>query len=64
MATVEVYNCERRAQTVAAIKYLRQLRGLNLAEAKALIDAVYCHFRAVSLAFATDVDAGVFVQQM
>ena len=64
MGAVEVYDCERRARTVAAIKYLRELRGLRLAEAKHLIDEVYYGRRSVTLAFGSEDDAGAFADCM
>lgn len=64
MATVEVFDCKRRARTVAAIKYVRQLRGLGLAEAKCLIDQVYSGHRAIVLEFGSEAGAVDFVEQM
>lgn len=64
MFDVEVYECERRARTVAAIKYIRQLRSLGLADAKHLIDEVYYGGRSVTLSFSSEVEAGTFADEL
>ena len=64
ICVLEMYECERRAHTVAAIKYIRGLRGLGLAEAKSIIDEVYYIRRSVIFAFATEYEAGVVAEHM
>jgi ribosomal protein L7/L12 len=64
MAAVEVYDCERRARTVAAIKYVRHLHDCGLAEAKLLIDEVYCYRRPVVLEFGAQSEAELFADHM
>lgn len=64
MFTVRVYDRERRARTVAAIKFVREVRGLGLAESLNLINEVYYHYRPVELAFASKPEADAFAQHM
>lgn len=64
MTTVEVFDCARRAYTVAAIKYVRTLRGLDLMSAKGLIDEVYCRCRSIRLEFISEAEGQAFHDQM
>jgi ribosomal protein L7/L12 len=64
MYRVEVYDCRRRAETIAAIKYVRQLRGLGLSEAKGLIDDVYCRCAPIRLDFDHEAEAVDFTERM
>lgn len=61
---VEVFDCGRRAKTISAIKYIRELRSVGLAEAKRLVDEVYHGGRAIVLNFASESDSAAFVDQM
>jgi ribosomal protein L7/L12 len=64
LSAVEVLDCDRRAKTISAIKYIRELRGVNLGEAKRLIDEVYYGGRAIVLNFASESDSVAFADQM
>ena len=64
MVSVEVYDSERRAQTLVAIKYVRQLRGLGLAAATRLIDEVYYDRHPITLAFGSRSEACAFAEHM
>jgi ribosomal protein L7/L12 len=64
MVMVQVFDCERRPRTISAIKYIRELRGVGLGEAKGLIDEVYYHARPVTFEFARDSDARLFIEKM
>jgi len=64
MVAIEVYDCWRRAHTIAAIKYVRLLREINLAEAKFLIDEVYFGNRSVRHEFTAEEEAREFSIQM
>jgi ribosomal protein L7/L12 len=61
---IEIHDCARRANTVAAIKYVRQRRELGMAEAKHLIDEIYYGGRSITLEFASETEAGEFVNDM
>jgi hypothetical protein len=64
MYRVEVYDCHRRAGTIGAIKYLRQLRSLGLSEALGLIDDVYCRGAPLRLDFDNEADAVDFTERI
>lgn len=64
MCHVEVYDCHPKAATIAAIKYLRELRGLGLAEAKRLVDEVYYRHITIHFEFDNELDAAGFAEKM
>jgi hypothetical protein len=64
MVAVEVYDCDEAADEAAAVRILREAKGLDDYEASHPFGLLHWHKRPFSVYFATREEAAGFIQRL
>jgi hypothetical protein len=64
MVSVEVYDCGESADEAAAVRALREIKGLDEYHASHPFGLLHWHKRPFSVAFATAEEAGRFIDMI